>query len=44
MPMIQDMASFTVKSLDLYKVEPSTQADWKIINKIITDKLESNNG
>lgn len=38
--MIQDIATFTVKSLELYKLEPSTGTDWRIINKIIADKLE----
>jgi len=40
MPMVQDTATFTVKSLGLYKIEPSTETDWRIINKIIADKLE----
>lgn len=43
MPMIQDIATFTVKSLGLYKIEPSTSNDWRIINKIISEKLESDN-
>jgi hypothetical protein len=38
--MIQDTATFTIKSLALYKIEPSTQADWRFLNKIIADKLE----
>lgn len=39
MPMIQDTATFTVKSLDLYRVEPTTEKDWKIINTIISDTI-----
>ena len=42
MPMIQDTASFTIKSLGLYRIEPSTGTDWRIINKIISEKLEEN--
>lgn len=41
MPMIQDTASFTVKSLGLYRVEPVSNNDWKIINKIISERLET---
>jgi hypothetical protein len=37
--MIQDTATFTVKSLGLYRAEPSTEKDWKIINSIISDKI-----
>ena len=40
MPMIQDTATFTIKSLGLYKIEPSTGTDWRFLNKIIADKLE----
>jgi len=39
--MIQDTATFTVKSLGLYRLEPSTGTDWRIINKIIAEKLEN---
>ena len=37
--MIQNTATFTVKSLDLYRAEPTTERDWKIINAIISDKI-----
>lgn len=43
MAMIRDMATFTVKSLGLHKVTATTEKDWKIVNKIIVDKLESDN-
>ena len=39
MPMVQDTATFTVNSLGLYRAEPSTEKDWKIINSIISEKL-----
>jgi hypothetical protein len=38
--MIQDTATFTIKSLDLYKIEPTTETDWRFLNKVIAEKLE----
>jgi len=35
MAFIANSASFTIDSLDLHKVEPSTREDWQIINAYI---------
>jgi len=32
MARIADIATFTVKELDLYKVEPVTREDWQVLN------------
>jgi len=39
MALIQDTATFTIKSLGLYKVEPTTERDWQFLSKIISEKL-----
>ena len=32
MALIQDMASFSIQELKLNRVEPSTEAEWSIVN------------
>ena len=39
MAMIEEMASFTIKELQLNKVEPRTEVDWSVIKNYLADKV-----
>lgn len=43
MATLRDIATFTVKSLGLHQATPTTDKDWEIIGKIITEKLSGDN-
>ena len=40
MAMIEEMASFTIKELQLNKVEPRTEVDWSVIKNYLADKVK----
>ena len=42
MAMIRDMASFSIKELGLYKVEPVTPLDWQVIDRYLLEKAGEN--
>ena len=36
--MIRDTASFTIKELNLHKVNPTTEVEWNLINNYLLER------
>ena len=40
MTTLEDMASFTIKELNLNKVEPRTEIEWSVIKNYLIEKVK----